>query len=106
MCGELSVNDVKVALKLAAAAILPLCLAATVVLLVPIERWAVDDPDWTYAYAISSVLTFAYMGGAVWVLNAKVPLIPYRRTHKVTARWSSGIVLLIAIAVGMTWFVL
>ena len=87
-------------------AIIPLLLIGLIVLLFPFEELLADDLRWAYVFPALSALNLVYLGLVFLVLNAKVPLMPYRHSHRKTAKRTTGLVLLIAIIAGLAWLAL
>lgn len=75
-----------------------------IVLSIPLEEFLENDFRWVYVFPVLSALIFVYIGFISWFAVVKVPLTPYRETHRKTAKRGTGLVLLIAIFAGIAWY--
>jgi hypothetical protein len=98
------VPDARKGLPYAVVAIAPLLLIGLIVLSFPFEELLADDLRWAYVFPVLSALIFVYLGVVFLVLNAKIPLTPYRHSHRKTAKRGTVLVLLIAIIAGIAWY--
>ena len=105
-CDGLSVLDFKKAIKFIVIAFLPLLLVTLLLMLVPLERWVIQNPNWIYAIPILTSLMPVYVVCVVWMVNAKVPLTPYRYSRKTMAKQLAGSVLLAGAIISMAWLAL
>jgi len=98
------VPDVRSGLRYAAIAIIPIVIIGSIVLSLPMEELLADDFRWAYVGPALSILNLVYLAAVVLILNAKVPLTPYRHSHKKAAKRVVGLVLLVAVIAGIAWY--
>jgi len=75
-----------------------------IVLSLPLEELLADDFRWAYVGPALSIFNLVYLAAVIPVLNAKVPLTPYRHSHRKAAKRVTGLVLLVAIIAGIAWY--